>query len=76
MKDAYGTHGIKGIHIEGPHISVERKGTHEASWVRPLNKRSLELVRDLRDRDIPVLVTVAPEALPKAMLPDWWKWAP
>ncbi|AEV35910.1 N-acetylglucosamine-6-phosphate deacetylase [Pseudovibrio sp. FO-BEG1] len=65
MKDAYGTHGIKGIHIEGPHISVERKGTHEASWVRPLNKRSLELVRDLRDRDIPVLVTVAPEGVAK-----------
>ncbi|MES0869406.1 N-acetylglucosamine-6-phosphate deacetylase [Pseudovibrio sp. SCP19] len=65
MKDAYGTHGIKGIHIEGPHISVERKGTHEASWVRPLNKRSLELVRDLRDRDIPVLVTIAPEGVAK-----------
>ncbi|MFS8180213.1 N-acetylglucosamine-6-phosphate deacetylase [Pseudovibrio denitrificans] len=65
MKDAYGTHGIKGIHIEGPHISVERKGTHEASWVRPLNKRSLELVRNLRDRNIPVLVTVAPEGVAK-----------
>lgn len=65
MKDAYGTHGIKGIHIEGPHISVERKGTHEASWVRPLNERSLKLVRDLRDRDIPVLMTVAPEGVAK-----------
>ncbi|KZL27565.1 N-acetylglucosamine-6-phosphate deacetylase [Pseudovibrio sp. Ad37] len=65
MKDAYGTHGIKGIHIEGPHISVERKGTHEASWVRPLNERSLQLVRDLRDRDIPVLMTVAPEGVAK-----------
>ncbi len=65
MKDAYGTHGIKGIHIEGPHISVERKGTHEARWVRPLNERSLELVRDLRDRDIPVLMTLAPEGVAK-----------
>ncbi|KZK90841.1 N-acetylglucosamine-6-phosphate deacetylase [Pseudovibrio sp. W64] len=65
MKDAYGTHGIKGIHIEGPHISVERKGTHEASWVRPLNERSLQLVRDLRDRDIPVLMTLAPEGVAK-----------
>ncbi|WP_108817944.1 N-acetylglucosamine-6-phosphate deacetylase [Pseudovibrio sp. Alg231-02] len=65
MKDAYGTYGIKGIHIEGPHISVERKGTHEASWVRPLNERSLQLVRDLRDRDIPVLMTVAPEGVAK-----------
>lgn len=65
MKDAYGTHGIKGIHIEGPHISVERKGTHEASWVRPFDTRTLKLIRDLRDRNIPVLITVAPEGVAK-----------
>lgn len=63
MKDAYGKHGIQGIHIEGPHISVARKGTHEASWVRPINQRSYELIRQLRDRDIPVLITLAPEGV-------------
>ncbi|KZL05440.1 N-acetylglucosamine-6-phosphate deacetylase [Pseudovibrio axinellae] len=65
MKDAFGKQGIQGIHIEGPHISVARKGTHEASWVCQLNPNSLKLVRDLRDRNIPVLMTVAPEGVAK-----------
>jgi len=51
-----------GIHIEGPHISVARRGTHSAEFVRPMDDHTMAHVRRLRDHDIPVMITVAPEA--------------
>ena len=54
---------VLGLHIEGPHISVARKGTHNPALVRPLDQRTFDIVGRLRDRDIPVLMTVAPEAV-------------
>jgi len=65
MKDAYVHFGIQGIHIEGPHISIARRGTHEAQWVRSLTDCGFERIRQLRDKGIPVLITVAPESLQK-----------
>jgi N-acetylglucosamine-6-phosphate deacetylase len=59
---AKGRPGIIGIHLEGPHISVPRRGTHAARFIRPLDDRTLAAVRRLRDADIPVLLTLAPEA--------------
>jgi len=60
-----GTMGIAGIHIEGPHIALERKGTHNSRWIRPFDAHSLTQITRLRRRNIPVLLTVAPEALKK-----------
>ena len=53
--------GVRGIHIEGPHISKARRGTHDAQFVRPMDNHTLNLVRELRDADFPTLITVAPE---------------
>ncbi len=54
--------GIIGLHIEGPHISLERRGTHKGDSVRPLDDRTMTVVAGLRGKGIPVLITVAPEA--------------
>lgn len=61
--ECYGTLGIAGIHIEGPHIALERKGTHESQWIRPFDDHTLAHVRRLRSAGIPVLITVAPEVM-------------
>jgi N-acetylglucosamine-6-phosphate deacetylase len=55
--------GILGIHIEGPHISLERRGTHSASEVRPFDTTTLNLIRLLRDNDVFTKITIAPEAI-------------
>ena len=58
---AFGQPGIAGIHIEGPHIAPERRGTHDARFIRPLDQRTMAVLRRLRGAGIPVLLTLAPE---------------
>ena len=59
---ARGLRGIAGLHIEGPHIAPARRGTHAAAHIRPLDDRTIALVRRLRAAGVRVLVTLAPEA--------------
>ncbi|WP_281985254.1 N-acetylglucosamine-6-phosphate deacetylase [Thalassorhabdomicrobium marinisediminis] len=54
--------GFAGLHIEGPHISTARRGTHAARFVRPLDAPTLACVERLRAQDVPVMITVAPES--------------
>lgn len=56
-----GEPGLEGLHIEGPHIAPERKGTHDPRHIRPLDSRTMAVLRRLRDADVPVLLTLAPE---------------
>ena len=60
---AKGQAGIIGLHIEGPHISVARRGTHAERFVRPLDQTTLNIVHTLRRAAIPVMITLAPEAV-------------
>ena len=60
---AKGQPGVLGLHIEGPHLAKARRGTHDPSHIRPFSERTLEIVQDLRQAEIPVMITLAPEAI-------------
>ena len=55
--------GILGLHIEGPHISLARRGTHATRFIRPLDDRTIAVVTRLRHAGLAVMITVAPEAV-------------
>ena len=55
--------GVLGLHIEGPHIAVSRRGAHEAKYVRPMDSTTIDHVCRLRNAGVSVLITVAPEAV-------------
>ena len=56
-----GTSGIAGLHLEGPHLSVKKKGVHNDSFIRPMEKSDVDLLIEAAAR-LPVLkVTIAPE---------------
>lgn len=61
--DAMGQNGVQGLHIEGPHISVDQRGTHKAEFVRALDHRTIDQIARLRAVDIPVLITLAPDVV-------------
>lgn len=63
-----GQTGFLGLHIEGPHISHARRGTHAARFIRPLDDRTIAIVRRLRAAGIAVMITVAPEAVTEGQI--------
>lgn len=64
----YGQYGVAGMHIEGPHIAPDFRGAHALELIRPLDEHTRPLLRRLRDRQIPVILTLAPERLPPGAL--------
>jgi len=58
---AEGVAGIAGIHLEGPHLSVARKGAHDPSLIRPMGDDDLTVVLSAAERLPNVMMTVAPE---------------
>ncbi|MDF3605167.1 N-acetylglucosamine-6-phosphate deacetylase [Paracoccus sp. DMF-8] len=63
-----GEPGLEGLHIEGPHIAPARRGTHDPRHIRPLDSRTISVLRRLRDADVPVLLTLAPELADPALM--------
>ncbi|MHA6691933.1 N-acetylglucosamine-6-phosphate deacetylase [Devosia sp. A449] len=58
-----GVPGFIGLHLEGPHLSLARKGTHDPALIRPMDEA--DLVRLIAARaDLPnLIVTVAAETV-------------
>lgn len=67
---AKGQRGILGLHIEGPHIAVARRGTHAEDWVRPMDASTIAIVKSLRAAGIGVMITLAPEAATSAQIAE------
>lgn len=54
-----GAPGVVGIHVEGPFISVDRKGVHDESKVRILDRQAVALLTSMKAGK--TVVTLAPE---------------
>jgi len=53
--------GFLGLHLEGPHLSVARKGAHDPAFIRPMEQADLDrIVAARRGLDV-LLTTLAPE---------------
>lgn len=54
-----GVPGILGIHFEGPHLSLPKKGTHSEQYIRPISEQEFAIYarQDLGIK----MVTLAPE---------------
>jgi N-acetylglucosamine-6-phosphate deacetylase len=58
-----GIRGFLGLHLEGPHLSVARKGAHDPKLIRPMEDRDLDLMLSCgRALDV-LMVTIAPESV-------------
>lgn len=58
-----GVPGFLGLHLEGPHLSVARKGTHDPALIRPMDDDDLDRLIKLRTQLPNLLVTVAAETV-------------
>jgi N-acetylglucosamine-6-phosphate deacetylase len=55
--------GFLGLHLEGPHLSVARKGAHDPKLIRPMTETDRKALIEAR-KALPVLLTtVAPESV-------------
>jgi N-acetylglucosamine-6-phosphate deacetylase len=53
--------GFLGLHLEGPHLSVARKGAHDPSLIRPMEQADLDRTIAARQGLEALLMTLAPE---------------
>ncbi|MEH6579314.1 MAG: N-acetylglucosamine-6-phosphate deacetylase [Amphritea sp.] len=59
--------GVLGVHLEGPFLSVERKGVHPPKMIRSPESDALELLSGLGELGAS-MVTLAPEQVPKGFI--------
>ncbi|MDO5089087.1 MAG: N-acetylglucosamine-6-phosphate deacetylase [Leptotrichiaceae bacterium] len=52
--------GVLGLHIEGPYISVERKGIHRPEYIRVLSDEMVQKIADAGS-EVTKIITIAPE---------------
>ncbi|MGD9912773.1 MAG: N-acetylglucosamine-6-phosphate deacetylase [Rhizobiaceae bacterium] len=57
-----GVPGFLGLHLEGPHLSVARKGAHDPKLIRPMQEADRAFLVSARARLPHLLTTVAPES--------------
>ncbi len=55
--------GIAGIHLEGPHLSLARKGAHDPALIRPMGEDDLAFLLAAAERLPRLLTTLAPESV-------------
>ncbi|MCQ1573898.1 N-acetylglucosamine-6-phosphate deacetylase [Neorhizobium galegae] len=53
--------GFLGLHLEGPHLSVARKGAHDPKLIRPMDEKDIELMLSCKGVFDAMMITIAPE---------------
>ncbi|MEP2029839.1 MAG: N-acetylglucosamine-6-phosphate deacetylase [Paracoccaceae bacterium] len=56
-----GVGGIVGLHLEGPHLSIERKGAHDSALIRPMTDADLNMICKAAEQLPNLMLTIAPE---------------
>jgi N-acetylglucosamine-6-phosphate deacetylase len=60
--------GYLGLHLEGPHLSVARKGTHDPALIRPMTEMDLTYLEGVAGSFGRSMITVAPESVTPAQV--------
>lgn len=55
--------GFLGLHLEGPHLSIARKGAHDPNLIRPMEPDDLARTVEARGKLDALLMTIAPESV-------------
>jgi N-acetylglucosamine-6-phosphate deacetylase len=55
--------GFLGLHLEGPHLAVARKGAHDAALIRPFSSNDLQRLINARSGMPALITTVAAETV-------------
>jgi N-acetylglucosamine-6-phosphate deacetylase len=55
--------GFLGLHLEGPHLSISRKGAHDPELIRPMEKADRDRLVNARTSMPVLMTTVAPETV-------------
>ena len=63
-----GIAGIRGLHLEGPHLSIARKGAHDPDLIRPMDAEDLAFLCAAAQELSVLKVTVAPESVTPAQI--------
>jgi len=58
-----GVPGFLGLHLEGPHLSLARKGAHDPALIRPMDEEDLAALLAARPRLPNLLTTIAAETV-------------
>jgi N-acetylglucosamine-6-phosphate deacetylase len=58
-----GNHSVLGIHLEGPHFELSRRGTHKAGMIRKAGQEDIDWLCGIPGDDLLVIATLAPEHL-------------
>ncbi|SPH17820.1 N-acetylglucosamine-6-phosphate deacetylase [Defluviimonas aquaemixtae] len=60
--------GVAGLHLEGPHLSLARKGAHDPALIRAMTEDDLAFLTEAARRLPRLLVTLAPESVTGAQI--------
>ncbi|MBZ9979514.1 N-acetylglucosamine-6-phosphate deacetylase [Mesorhizobium sp. BR-1-1-10] len=62
--------GFLGLHLEGPHLSIARKGAHDPALIRPMTDADQAMLIAARQKLPVLLTTIAPESVDPARVKD------
>ncbi len=55
--------GFLGLHLEGPHLSMQKKGAHSPNLIRQVTDQDIEILCEAKKSLSKLLITIAPESV-------------